>query len=218
MARGRAAYSVYYTASEQHGAAVKPRSSRAALPVPLYSPRLSTCFVKLMLLRLLASLPLSLSHLRVCSVLERERSMVYRERTSRMYSSWAYALAAGLVELPWMAAIALVFVSINYWMVGLRADAGIFFTYVLVFWQVSLFFNFLGMVGATSSPLRTFACHPLSLCASATAAGFTRRCCCCSSPCHLPSCSSSHSASRRFKWHKPQVASSSQHGSCSLAW
>lgn len=76
--------------------------------------------------------------------------MVYRERTSRMYSSWAYAFSAGIVELPWVAAIALVFVSINYWMVGLRPDAGVFFTYVLVFWQISLFFNFLGMVGRAS--------------------------------------------------------------------
>ncbi len=108
------------------------------------------------------------------SVLERERPMVYRERASRMYHSVVYALSFALVEAPWIAWIACTFIGILYPMVGLRSDFGVGMAYVLVFWQVALFFNLLGMVRrcgvwrtphvAAFVPLLTphLFCHPFS--------------------------------------------------------
>jgi ABC-type multidrug transport system ATPase subunit/ABC-type multidrug transport system permease subunit len=77
-------------------------------------------------------------------VLERERPMVYRERSSGMYTSWAYSLATALVEVPYVGFISLCFTAIYYPMVGLAADPSIFFAYVLTLWQLSITFVFLG--------------------------------------------------------------------------
>ncbi|XP_058188887.1 pleiotropic drug resistance protein 3-like isoform X3 [Rhododendron vialii] len=47
-----------------------------------------------------------------------ERSVFYRERFAGMYGSWAYALAQVTIEVPYLMALAIVFSTITYPMIG----------------------------------------------------------------------------------------------------
>jgi ABC-type multidrug transport system permease subunit len=85
-------------------------------------------------------------------LLERERPMVYRERTSRLYDTVAYSLAMALVEAPWTALSVALPAAILYGMVGLLPDAGTFFLFLLVHWQLALNFVFVGQWFAFGFP------------------------------------------------------------------
>jgi ABC-type multidrug transport system ATPase subunit/ABC-type multidrug transport system permease subunit len=61
----------------------------------------------------------------------RERPIFYRERAANYYSPEAYSLSVALVDIPWAALCGLVFLSINYFLVGFRADGESFFTMYL---------------------------------------------------------------------------------------
>ncbi|MBA0715079.1 hypothetical protein Golax_014003, partial [Gossypium laxum] len=43
-----------------------------------------------------------------------QRTIVYRERFSRMYSSWAYSLAQVIIEIPYIFLEAVLFLTITY--------------------------------------------------------------------------------------------------------
>jgi len=67
-----------------------------------------------------------------------ERSLFYRERAANYYTPEAYSIAIGIVEIPWIFALALLQVLILYWSIGYRQDVGAFFTLLLGAFQFSL--------------------------------------------------------------------------------
>ncbi len=78
----------------------------------------------------------------------RLRSVFYRERASGTYQPLAYPLSHSIAELPWTAFYALLFTSINYFLVGFKAEAGAFFTATLAvfisgMWFVTLALGFI---------------------------------------------------------------------------
>jgi len=74
----------------------------------------------------------------------RMRAVLYRERAAGTYGPYAYPLALLAAELPWSAFYALLFNSINYFLVGFRADAGPFFTATLAVFMVAYWFHTIG--------------------------------------------------------------------------
>lgn len=59
------------------------------------------------------------------------RAVFYRENASRFYVPEVYALVTAVKELPFVVFFSLVFVSIAYFMVGLKPTAEAFFTFWL---------------------------------------------------------------------------------------
>ncbi|TKY59311.1 ABC transporter G family member 14 [Spatholobus suberectus] len=57
----------------------------------------------------------------------RDRKMIIKERSSYMYRLSSYFIANNLVDLPLQLVLPTLFVTITYWMGGLKADASIFF-------------------------------------------------------------------------------------------
>jgi ABC-type multidrug transport system permease subunit len=80
------------------------------------------------------------------------RANFYREQSSLMYNSGAYALSNFLVELPWLAGIVLAGTSIGYFMIGLRADASSFFTHYFATFVLALVLVSFGNAVAASMP------------------------------------------------------------------
>lgn len=68
------------------------------------------------------------------------RDVFYRERASYFYRPEAYSLTAFLVEIPYIGIVTLTFISISYWVVGLRPDAGSFFFMALGGYILAMFF------------------------------------------------------------------------------
>ncbi|GFP80386.1 pleiotropic drug resistance protein 3 [Phtheirospermum japonicum] len=60
----------------------------------------------------------------------RERNVLYRERFSGMYASWAYSAAQVIIEIPYLLAQTIAFTVITYPMIGFYWSAykGVFFT------------------------------------------------------------------------------------------
>ncbi|GMH32356.1 hypothetical protein BSKO_00190 [Bryopsis sp. KO-2023] len=76
-----------------------------------------------------------------------EREVFYRERAASMYSSFPYALATGLVEVPYLLCQAALFVPIVYFMVDFDLSAEKFFYFFIVFFQsISLYTFFAQML------------------------------------------------------------------------
>jgi ABC-type multidrug transport system ATPase subunit len=75
----------------------------------------------------------------------RLRAVFYRERSAGTYAAVAYPLTLALCELPWTAFFALVFCSINYFLVGFKAAAGPFFTSYLATVLAAMWFAILAM-------------------------------------------------------------------------
>uniref|UniRef100_K4AIA6 ABC transporter domain-containing protein n=1 Tax=Setaria italica TaxID=4555 RepID=K4AIA6_SETIT len=57
-------------------------------------------------------------------VVSTERTVYYRERAARMYSSFPYAAAQGLVEIPYIAVQTLIFGLITYFMINYERNIG----------------------------------------------------------------------------------------------
>merc|ERR1711971_304049 len=79
-----------------------------------------------------------------------ERTVYYRERSSQMYSSAVYSLALFFVELPYLVISVFSFVSILYFMAGLRPQDFLYF-FLVFFLYVSLC-TFLGQLFAVATP------------------------------------------------------------------
>jgi len=73
------------------------------------------------------------------------RSVFYRERAGGAYSPVLFPLSLVLSEIPWTAFYALLFTSINYFLVGFKAEAGAFFTATLATFLSGLWFLVIGM-------------------------------------------------------------------------
>lgn len=68
-----------------------------------------------------------------------ERSVVTRERASNMYRTSSYFLSKAVTDMVKSALFNVMFSIIVYWMVGLRAEAGAFFQFILVIFLMSTF-------------------------------------------------------------------------------
>eukprot|EP01018_Ginkgo_biloba_P021228 Gb_34310 [translate_table: standard] len=82
-----------------------------------------------------------------------ERTVYYREKATRMYASFPYALAQGLVEIPYIAAQTVIYGCITYFMIDFEMSTGKFFLYLAFMFLTFTYFAFYGMmaVGLTSS-------------------------------------------------------------------
>jgi ABC-type multidrug transport system ATPase subunit/ABC-type multidrug transport system permease subunit len=80
----------------------------------------------------------------VMPVRVRERAVSHRERSSFMYDGVPYAISHALIEIPWIALIAMVTVTPLYFLVGMVPTAEAFFFHVLINVLVSYAFLSVG--------------------------------------------------------------------------
>ncbi|MFS7986606.1 putative ABC-type sulfate transporter [Helianthus anomalus] len=81
-----------------------------------------------------------------------ERTVLYRERFSGMYASWAYALAQVTIEFPYLFVLSFAFVCITYPMIGYYWSAYKVFCYFYAFLCSLMYFNYLGMLLVAVTP------------------------------------------------------------------
>ncbi|KAF7818011.1 pleiotropic drug resistance protein 3-like [Senna tora] len=83
---------------------------------------------------------------------DRERTVMYRERFAGMYSSWAYSLAQLGVEVPYLFIQAVLFVAITYPMIGYYGSAYKVFWCFYVIFCTFLYYNYMGMMLVSLTP------------------------------------------------------------------
>ncbi|KAF7818005.1 pleiotropic drug resistance protein 3-like [Senna tora] len=83
---------------------------------------------------------------------DRERTVMYRERFAGMYSSWAYSLAQLGVEVPYLFIQAVLYVAITYPMIGYYGSAYKVFWCFYVIFCTFLYYNYLGMMLVSLTP------------------------------------------------------------------
>lgn len=80
-------------------------------------------------------------------IISRERTVFYRERAAGTYAVFPYAMALQVVEIPYLAVQAILYVCTVYFMIGFASDAGKFFFFLLVnflnLWFLTMFGIFL---------------------------------------------------------------------------
>lgn len=81
-----------------------------------------------------------------------ERSVLYRERFSGMYASWAYALAQVVVEIPYILVQVIIFTVVTYPMIGYYNSGYKVFWYMYSTFSSLLFFNYAGMMLVSITP------------------------------------------------------------------
>jgi len=86
------------------------------------------------------SLPSSVCSNASLAMFFRQRAVYYRERSAGMYGYKIYTATMSLVEFPYLFVGLMCFLLPFYWMVGLRADAGLFFQFVLAGYLMVIFF------------------------------------------------------------------------------
>ncbi|KAJ7970940.1 Pleiotropic drug resistance transporter [Quillaja saponaria] len=85
-----------------------------------------------------------------------ERTVMYRERFARIYSSWAYSFSQVTIEIPYMLVQALLFSTITYPAVNFywSFDKALWYFYIM--FCTLLYFNYFGMLLAALTP--TYQC------------------------------------------------------------
>ncbi|KAE9206766.1 hypothetical protein PF002_g19442 [Phytophthora fragariae] len=63
-----------------------------------------------------------------------ERAVFYRERMSNYYGPLPYSLSLWFAEVPYLIVVIVLFVTIEYWLVGWNDNAGDFFFFMFVFY------------------------------------------------------------------------------------
>ncbi|KAK7387230.1 hypothetical protein VNO78_27860 [Psophocarpus tetragonolobus] len=86
-----------------------------------------------------------------------ERTVFYREKAAGMYSPIAYAMAQGLVEIPYVLVQTIIFGVITYFMVNFEKDAAKFFLYLVFLFLTFMYFTFYGMMAVGVTPTQQFA-------------------------------------------------------------
>ncbi|KAK7843637.1 abc transporter g family member 31 [Quercus suber] len=86
-----------------------------------------------------------------------ERTVFYRERAAGMYSPIAYAVAQGLVEVPYIVVQTIIFGIITYFMINFESTARKFFLYLLFMFLTFTFFTFYGMMAIGLTPSQNLA-------------------------------------------------------------
>ncbi|MBA0769461.1 hypothetical protein Gotri_018191, partial [Gossypium trilobum] len=75
-----------------------------------------------------------------------QRTIVYRERFARMYSSWAYSVAQVIIEIPYIFLEAVLFLTITYPAVNFYGSAYKVFWYFYTVFCTLLYYKYLGMM------------------------------------------------------------------------
>ncbi|KAE8685023.1 hypothetical protein F3Y22_tig00111105pilonHSYRG00988 [Hibiscus syriacus] len=86
-----------------------------------------------------------------------ERVVMYRERFTGIYSSWAYALAQVAVEVPYLFIQTLLFGMIAYPMIDFYGSAYKVLWYFYAIFCTQLYFPFFGMLFVSLTPEVTIA-------------------------------------------------------------
>ncbi|KAF2912943.1 ABC transporter G family member 51 [Oryza sativa Japonica Group] len=86
-----------------------------------------------------------------------ERTVYYRERAANMYSSFPYAAAQGLVEIPYIAVQTLIFGLITYFMVNYERNIRKLVLYLIYMFLTFTYFTFYGMVAVGLTPTQHMA-------------------------------------------------------------
>ncbi|EXB53833.1 Pleiotropic drug resistance protein 3 [Morus notabilis] len=81
-----------------------------------------------------------------------ERTVLYRERFAHMYSSWAYALAQVIIEVPYLFIQTLSYVIITYPMIGYYVSAFKVLWYFYACFTSLLYFNYMAMLIVSCTP------------------------------------------------------------------
>ncbi|KAE9252780.1 ABC transporter G family member 34 [Phytophthora fragariae] len=73
-----------------------------------------------------------------------ERAVYYRERMSNYYSPLPYSLSLWFAEIPYLIVVIILFVTIEYWLVGWSDNAGDFFFFLFVFYLYTSACTYIG--------------------------------------------------------------------------
>lgn len=80
----------------------------------------------------------------VLDITSTERTIFYNNQMSNMYSALPYTIAACLAEIPYLIANAIIFITIEYWLVGMEANFWKFLFFMFIFFLYTSFCTFLG--------------------------------------------------------------------------
>ncbi|KAJ8769245.1 hypothetical protein K2173_001835 [Erythroxylum novogranatense] len=81
-----------------------------------------------------------------------ERTVFYREKAAGMYSPLSYAMAQGLVEVPYILVQTILYGVITYFMVNFERNAGKFLLYLVFMFFTFTYFTFYGMMAVGVTP------------------------------------------------------------------
>uniref|UniRef100_A0ACD5YAG0 Uncharacterized protein n=1 Tax=Avena sativa TaxID=4498 RepID=A0ACD5YAG0_AVESA len=81
-----------------------------------------------------------------------ERVVLYREKAAGTYSTFAYAIAQVIIELPYMLVQVFMFVAIVYPMIGFQVTAGKFFWFLLYMVLSYMYYTLFGMMTVALTP------------------------------------------------------------------
>eukprot|EP00850_Spirogloea_muscicola_P013086 SM000087S23368 [mRNA] locus=s87:336767:345436:+ [translate_table: standard] len=86
-----------------------------------------------------------------------ERTVYYRERAAGMYSPMSYAIAQGLIEIPYVLAQTLIYALITYAMIHFQWTWAKFWWYTLFMFLTFMYFTFYGMMAVALTPTQQLA-------------------------------------------------------------
>ncbi|XP_043723660.1 ABC transporter G family member 31-like isoform X2 [Telopea speciosissima] len=81
-----------------------------------------------------------------------ERTVFYRERAAGMYSPFPYAVAQGLIEIPYIAMQTILFGVITYFMINFERTIVKFLFYLLFMFLTFTYFTFYGVMAVGLTP------------------------------------------------------------------
>lgn len=81
-----------------------------------------------------------------------ERTIFYRERAAGMYSGLPYAMAQGIIEIPYIFVQTILYCVITYATIGFEWTAKKFFWYTLFMLLTLLYFTYYGMMAISITP------------------------------------------------------------------
>ncbi|XVE79409.1 hypothetical protein DITRI_Ditri14bG0056300 [Diplodiscus trichospermus] len=81
-----------------------------------------------------------------------ERTVFYRERAAGMYAPTSYAVAQGLVEVPYILAQTILFGVITYFMINFERTARKFFLYLVFMFLTFTYYTFYGLMAVGLTP------------------------------------------------------------------
>ncbi|CAA0842345.1 ABC transporter G family member 31, partial [Striga hermonthica] len=90
-------------------------------------------------------------------VISIERTVFYREKAAGMYSPYPFAIAQGIVEIPYIFLQTVLYGIITYFMINFERTVGKFFYYLLFMFLTFTYFTFYGMMVVGLTPTQNVA-------------------------------------------------------------
>ncbi|KAI9919868.1 hypothetical protein PsorP6_015825 [Peronosclerospora sorghi] len=81
-----------------------------------------------------------------------ERAVFYRERMSNYYGPLPYSLSLWFAEIPYLVVVIVLFVVVEYWLVGWSANGGDFFFFLFVFYLYTSACTYVGQWMSALTP------------------------------------------------------------------